>query len=147
MKYRVPTLCEYQILKYSDNTAEVLAIARCFAEINSTAELQCFLTEFFTGIETERAKNPQLCIPYYPEYSDEPTYYNCNSTDIKIVSDYTRLDFLQIQELGIFTFWGWLHDAVVWNCLKSEDGQDYLEKCWCISQTEPDYDAWNAISD
>lgn len=142
MKYRTPTVREYYILKYSANTADVVAIAKTIADFDGPAELQSFLTEYFGEIEAEKTNNPQLQIPYYAEYSDEKQYYNCNSTDIKIVSDYTRLDFCQIQNLGIFTFWGWLHDAIVWNCNKSDEGKDYLEMCWCMSQTEPDEDAW-----
>ena len=145
MKYRPPTVREYLVLKYSENTADVVAVAKNIAEINSFDEFQSFLTEYLTEIETERAENPQLQTPYYPEDDEQKHYYNCNSTDIKIVSDYTGLNFCQIHELDIFTFWAWLHDAVVWDCNKSEDGQDYLEKCWTNLQTEPDRTALREI--
>lgn len=145
MKYRIPTVREYYILKYSANTADIIAVAENIAELNSPADLQSFLAEYLAEIEAERAGNPQLQTPYYAEYSDEKHYYNCNSTDIKIVSDYTGLDFCQIYELEIFTFWAWLHDAVVWNCNKSDEGRDYLEMCWCMSQTEPDENTWDDV--
>lgn len=145
MKYRLPTVMEYLVLKYSENTADVVAVAKNITELNSMEEFQGFLTEYLTEIETERAENPQLQTPYYPKEDEQEHYYNCNSTDIKLVSDYTRLNFCQIHELDIFTFWAWLHDAVVWDCNKSEDGRDYLEKCWTNSQTEPDRTALREI--
>lgn len=138
MKYRIPTVREYQVLKNSENTTEIVALAKDIAGVKSLAEFQSFLTEYLTEIDTIRAENICLQVPYYPEENEQKHYYNCNSTDIKIVSDYTGLNFCQIHELDIFTFWAWLHDAVVWNCEKSEEGQDYLEKCWTNSQTEPD---------
>lgn len=140
MQYRPPTVREYLVLKYSENTADVVAVAKNIAELNSFAEFQSFLTDYLTEIETERENNPNLQTPYFPEYSEEKQYYNCNSTDIKIVSDYTRLNFRQIQELDIFTFWAWLHDAVVWDCNKSRNGRNYLKKCWANSQKTPDID-------
>lgn len=138
MKYRLPTVRQYLVLKYSEINEEVIAIAKSIAETDTLEDLQNFITRYIAEIETIRAKNPQLQTPYYPEEDERKHYYNCNTADIKIVSDYTGLNFSEIHSLDIFTFWAWLHDAVVWNCEKSEDGQDYLEKCWTNSQTEPD---------
>lgn len=138
MKYRIPTVREYLVLKNSENTADVVAVAKTITELNSLTEFQSFLTEYLTEIDMIRAENIHLQVPYYPEEDEQKHYYNCNSTDIKIVSDYTALNFNEVNNTDIFTFWSWLHDAVVWNCEKSEEGQDYLEKCWTNSQTEPD---------
>lgn len=57
---------------------------------------------------------------------------------MKLVSDYSGLDFLKVNELEIFDFWGLLHDAVVWNLSKTESGRDYLESAFNHAQTEPD---------
>lgn len=65
-------------------------------------------------------------------------YYKCLSSDMKIVSDYTLLNFMQIYDLELFDYFGYLHDAVVWNCNKSESGREYLEEAYMHSQTEPD---------
>lgn len=138
MKYRLPTVREYQALKNSANTAEIVALAKDIAGVNSLGEFQSFITEYLAEIDMMRAENQHLQVPYYPEKDDRKYYYNCNSTDIKVVSDYTRHNFSEILELDIVTFWAWLHDAAVYNCEKTEEGQDYLEKCWTNSQTEPD---------
>ncbi len=145
MKYRPPTVREFLILTYSENTAEIVDIARNIAEISSFDDFRSFLTEYLTEIETIRSQNVNLQAPYYPEHDEQEHYYNCNSSDIKIVSDYTDLNFLEIYELDIFTFWSWLHDAIVYNCEKSEDGRGYLEKCWTNSQAEPDREALRLI--
>lgn len=63
---------------------------------------------------------------------------------MKLVSDYSGLDFLQVQELEVFDFWGFLHDAVVWNLSKTESGRDYLESAFNHAQTEPDREALRA---
>ncbi len=57
---------------------------------------------------------------------------------MKIVSDYTMLNFMQIYDLEVFDYYGYLHDAVVWNCNKTESGRAYLEEAYMHSQTEPD---------
>ncbi|MBR4627788.1 MAG: hypothetical protein IKO47_08835 [Ruminococcus sp.] len=57
---------------------------------------------------------------------------------MKIVGDYTRLDFIQIWLLEVFDYWGYLHDAVVWNCGRTPEGREYLETAYNHSQTEPD---------
>lgn len=145
MKYRPPTVREYLVLKYSGNTAEAVDIVRNIAEISSYDEFRSFLTEYLTEIETIRSNDVNLQLPYYPEENEYKHYYNCNSSDIKIVSDYTGLNFLEIHELDIFTFWAWFHDAFVRNCEQSEKGRDYLEKCWTNSQTEPDREALRAL--
>jgi hypothetical protein len=33
-----------------------------------------------------------------------------------------------------------LRDAVVYNCKQTEEGRDYLKKCWLAEQSEPDRD-------
>lgn len=62
---------------------------------------------------------------------------NC-SGDLKIVSDYTSLSFTEVWELEIFDYWGYLHDCVVWNCGKTEEGRAYLASAYNHSRTEPD---------
>ena len=58
-----------------------------------------------------------------------------------MVAEYTGYDFDRIDEMGIFEFWAFLRDAVIYNCQQTDDGQEYLEKCWLADQTEPDRDA------
>ena len=57
---------------------------------------------------------------------------------MKIISDYTLMNFMQIFEINIFEYWNYLHDAVVWNCEKSAEGRDYLESAHNHTAKEPD---------
>lgn len=56
---------------------------------------------------------------------------------LKMVADYTRLNFNEVIELDCFTFKMLLRDAFVDMMSKSEEGRDYLEQCWILKQTEP----------
>jgi len=85
-----------------------------------------------------KRQRPKLITPFSPEYTEEKAYYECVSSDLKIVSDYTGLDFNAVYALEIFEYYGYLHDAVVWNCNKTESGKEYLEKAYLHAQTEPD---------
>lgn len=40
--------------------------------------------------------------------------------------------------MDVLTFWGLLHDAVIWSLEKSKEGREYLENAWYYEQTEPD---------
>lgn len=87
---------------------------------------------------------PKLKVPYYPPDGGSKAYFTNNSSDRKIVSDYTGYDFGEISELDIFTYWGYLHDAVIWNCGRSDAGKEYLENAYYYQQTEPDRKALKA---
>ena len=65
-------------------------------------------------------------------------YFNIKTQDCKIVADYIRDSFKTVSNLDVFEYWGYLHDAVVWNCSKSEAGRQYLEDAYYQMQTEPD---------
>ena len=58
--------------------------------------------------------------------------------DEKTVAEFTGYDFDRLNNLNVFEFWLLLRDAVVYNCQQTEEGRDYLEKCWVAEQTEPD---------
>ncbi len=138
MRYRACTVREYSVLKYSHNIKEVIDVAVDIADVKNAAELKKFITEYISEIENVKRSDPQLNIPYCPEENERKVYYSCNTQDIKIVYDYTGLNFNEIYEIDIFTFWSWLHDAAVWNLSKYESGRDYLERCYTHSQSEPD---------
>ena len=57
---------------------------------------------------------------------------------LKMVADYTRLDFNEVVELDCITFKLLLRDAFIDMMSKSEEGRDYLEQCWILKQTDPD---------
>jgi len=39
--------------------------------------------------------------------------------------------------MEIFEYWLFLHDAIIYNYMQSEDGREYLDNCWRMEQTEP----------
>lgn len=54
------------------------------------------------------------------------------------MSEYTGYDFDRVDELEVFSYWGYLHDAVVWSCSRTAAGREYLENAYCYQQQEPD---------
>lgn len=76
-------------------------------------------------------------MPCCPEKGHRVYFVN-NSGDIKIVSNYTGLDFDKVWNMGIFDYYGYLHDAVVWECSGTTEGKEYLERAYTMMQTEPD---------
>lgn len=79
-------------------------------------------------------------MPYYPEGTSK-AYYENKSIENKIVSDYANLSIPETEEIDVFTFWGLLHDAVVWNYSRTEEGRNHLENAWVFEQTKPDRNA------
>ena len=71
-------------------------------------------------------------------------FFTNATSDTKLVADYTGLSFGEVSELDIFTYFGYLHDAVVWNCSRTEAGREYLENAYYYQQTEPDRDSLRA---
>ena len=55
-----------------------------------------------------------------------------------MVCDYTRLSFLQVQELDCDEFRLILRDAFIYKMQQSQEGRDFLEECRRFEITEPD---------
>lgn len=55
-----------------------------------------------------------------------------------MVQEYTGIDFIDQLELPVFEYWGYVHDAIIWNCNQSENGKQYLENAYNFAQTEAD---------
>lgn len=60
------------------------------------------------------------------------------TSDLKLVSDYTGLNFNEVIELDCITYKMLVRDAFIEKMSQTEEGRDYLEQCWIITQTEPD---------
>lgn len=56
----------------------------------------------------------------------------------RLVSEYSGLNFLEIEDLPIDTYLLLMRDAFINKQNQSEAGREYLEKCWILEQTEPD---------
>ncbi|MBP3380701.1 MAG: hypothetical protein J6K77_07570 [Ruminococcus sp.] len=148
MKYRLPTVREYYILKYSRDVMQVYETARAIAgEFSEAKDFGAFCREYLEWVDGIRAADPLLQIPYYPDFPWEKRYYNCGTKDIKMVSDYTRLDFNQVCKLPITQFWAWLRDGFIYNCECDKTGQglEYLEKAYYNSQKEPGREAFREL--
>lgn len=142
MTYRLPTVEEYYILKYSRDVMQVYETARAIAgEFAETREFGKFYREYIEWVDGIKAADPLLQIPYYPEFVGEKRYYSCDTWEIKTVSDYTGLNFNEVYKLTITRFWAWLRDGFIYNCERTKQGLDYLEKAYYNSQTDSDREA------
>ena len=70
-----------------------------------------------------------------------------STSDLKIVADYTGLNFNEVMELDCITFKMLVRDAFVHMMSQSEEGRDYLEQCWVLTQTKPDKSALRKLSE
>lgn len=76
-------------------------------------------------------------MPYYPDDSEQG-HYEINTIEEKIISKYTGYNFDRINELDVIEYWLYLRDAAIYNLSQTNEGKEYLEKCWIIEQTAPD---------
>lgn len=58
-----------------------------------------------------------------------------------MVQEYTGLSMCDVEELNIIDYRVFLRDAVIYNCMKSDAGREFLERCWLLEQREPDREA------
>lgn len=83
-------------------------------------------------------KRKKLTIPYYPSEDDRGHNFDIVSLELKLIRDYTGLDFFAIQELNIFDYWLFLRDAFIYGKMQSPGGDEYLQNCERLQCTEPD---------
>ena len=83
-------------------------------------------------------KRPKLNVPYYPAEEESRAFFENTTQEEKIIQEYTGIDFLRIEEISVFDYWRYLHDAVVWNCNQTEKGKQYLENAYNYTQTKAD---------
>ena len=77
-------------------------------------------------------------IPSLPTGEEIEEWLLTDTSSLKLVSDYTGLNFNEVIELDCITFKMLVRDAFIDKLSQSEDGRDYLEQCWVLKQTEPD---------
>lgn len=83
-----------------------------------------------------KKNQPKLILPYYPPETESRAFFKNTTIEEKIVREYTGIDFTGIEEVGIFDFWRYLHDAIIWNHSDPED--KYLENAYNYQQTKAD---------
>lgn len=79
-------------------------------------------------------------IPYYPSSDKEKTYFSRETVQEKLVSDYSGLNFIEIENLPIDVYLLLMRDAFIFNCEHSKSGKEYLYNAWRITQTSPEID-------
>ncbi|QEY35888.1 hypothetical protein FL966_01800 [Caproiciproducens galactitolivorans] len=79
-----------------------------------------------------------MSVPSCQDSEQNEGHYTAVTGDDKFVADYTGINIFQVQQMDVFTYWQLLRDAVIFTCQQSEQGRDYLERCWAAEQTEPD---------
>ncbi len=55
--------------------------------------------------------------------------------------EYSGIDFLGQQELNLVEYLSIARDSYISSLNKTEEGRDYLDRCWVATQTKPDREA------
>ena len=55
-----------------------------------------------------------------------------------MVSEYTGLTMLEVQDLDYLDYLRYRHDAFIYDRSQSDKGQEYLKNAWRLTQTSPD---------
>ncbi|MBQ8297346.1 MAG: hypothetical protein IJX77_06150 [Ruminococcus sp.] len=143
-----PTYRQFECLRTACTDGEIIRAVADMADYEvheltkvwTIDDIRRFIIEFPAWLNAVRNIDINLKVPYAPE--DEPQErlenFEIKTSDLKIVADYARISILDAEKLDLFQYWGLLHDAVVWNCRRSESGRQYLESAWVFCQDKPD---------
>ena len=64
--------------------------------------------------------------------------YETTSWWLRLVSEYTGLNFHEVRELDYLQYLIWRRDAFIHKMSQTEAGQEYLDTAWRMEQTKPD---------
>jgi hypothetical protein len=64
--------------------------------------------------------------------------YTIQTLPDKLVCDYARISFFDLEDLPVDEFKFLLREAFIYKMNQTEAGREYLEKCWILEQTTPD---------
>lgn len=101
-------------------------------DFEAMSSIFCAYNDFVSEVAAEYK------LPYYPYAESKKTYYDVNTQFEKLVSDYTKLNFKEIEELPLDTYLCLLKDAYIYKLSSSQEGLEYLENAYILTQTEPD---------
>lgn len=76
-----------------------------------------------------------------PGGDEEDIHFKTDTAVLHLVSQYTLMNFEDVLKLDCVTYKILVRDAIVEKFSSSEEGRDYLEQCWVLTQTKPDRDA------
>lgn len=74
---------------------------------------------------------------YFPSENWEEEYY-CITSDVKAVSEYTGLNFLEIYNLPYSLFLLYRKESWIYGLKQSEKGREFLKTLWGLKQTDVD---------
>jgi hypothetical protein len=58
-----------------------------------------------------------------------------------LVSQYTGLNILEVEELDYIDYLTYRRDAFIYKMRKTDKGEEYLNNAWRLEQTKPDREA------
>ena len=73
-----------------------------------------------------------------PTNEEYKSYLVVGTEDLKIMRDYSGIDFDSLYQLDCITFKILFKDAYIYNLKQTKEGREYLENCWLLTQTAPD---------
>ena len=109
-------------------------------DYEAMSKLFCAYYDFIAEIESSQ----KYQLPYYPYGVSEKIYFVTYTQSEKYVSDYSGLNFKEIEELPLDAYLMLLHDAYIYYLSKSKEGREYLENAYILMQTKPDRKALRA---
>lgn len=56
------------------------------------------------------------------------------------MADYTGCGFDAVYSMGVLQFWQFLRDAVIYNHMRTPEGDEYLANCERLTDAQPDRD-------
>lgn len=56
----------------------------------------------------------------------------------KVISKYCDISIFEVEELDLVEYLFFYREAVIYNCMQTEDGIEYLQNAYRLEQTEPD---------
>lgn len=81
-------------------------------------------------------------MPYYPTPGKQGGHQYTTATEWeKLVADYAGISLIEAGDLDYLTFLTYRRDAYIHKLEQTEAGQEYLDNCWRMEQTEPDRSA------
>lgn len=56
----------------------------------------------------------------------------------KLISKYCNISLLEVEELDLVEFLFYYREAVIYNCMQTDDGIEYLKNAYRLQQTDPE---------
>lgn len=75
------------------------------------------------------------------EDTEQKEWLITDTDDLKLVSDYSHLNFSECLDLDCITYKILFRDAYIFKLKQTKEGRDFLEECYILTLTEPDKQA------